>query len=54
MELEKLFLEAGFDEGVYQYFPINYEDVEMVIADKRIRGCSLTGSANSGKIVGGF
>jgi succinate-semialdehyde dehydrogenase/glutarate-semialdehyde dehydrogenase len=40
--------------GVYQYFPVNYEDVEMVIADKRIRGCSLTGSGASGRIVGAF
>ena len=52
IELEKLFLEAGFPEGVYQYAPIDYKDVELVISDKRIRGCSLTGSANSGKIVG--
>lgn len=54
MELENLFLEAGFPEGTYQYAPIDYEDVERVIADKRIRGCSLTGSAASGKIVAAF
>lgn len=54
MTLEKLFVDAGYEEGVYQYAPIDYEDVELVIADKRVRGVSLTGSAMSGRIVGGF
>lgn len=52
IELEKVFLEAGFDEGIYQYFPINYKDSEVIISDKRIRGVSVTGSAQSGRSVG--
>lgn len=52
LALEKAFHQAGFAHGVYQYFPINYDDDELVISDERVRGVSLTGSLAAGRIVG--
>jgi succinate-semialdehyde dehydrogenase/glutarate-semialdehyde dehydrogenase len=54
LELERLFQEAGFPKGVYQYFPINYKDGERAIASKKVRGCSLTGSGKAGQSVGEY
>ncbi len=50
-ELEKLFIKAGFPLGVYQNLPISIEQTEKIIADRRVRGLSLTGSVKAGRVV---
>ena len=50
-ELEKLCTSAGLPVGVYQDIPISIKQVEKVIADRRVRGVSLTGSVQAGRAV---
>ena len=49
--LEKLFVDAGFDEGEYQNLYITNEQAEKVLSDKRVRGVKFTGSTTGGKAV---
>jgi succinate-semialdehyde dehydrogenase/glutarate-semialdehyde dehydrogenase len=49
--LEKLFLEAGFPEGVYQNLLVSGEQVAKVIQDPIIKAVSLTGSEKAGASV---
>jgi len=51
LAIEKLFLEAGFPENVFRAIMIQHEDVEAVIANKYIKGVTLTGSGRAGKAV---
>ena len=51
IELEKLFVKAGFPVGLYQNLPISVEQTEKVIANSRVRGVSLTGSVKAGRAV---
>ncbi len=51
MEVEKLFLKAGFPEGTYKHIPISLEQTAKVIADPCVQGVSLTGSVRAGKAV---
>ena len=51
LQLEKLFLSAGFPSGVCQVLPISHEQTGKVIADRRVRGVSLTGSVKAGRAV---
>lgn len=49
--IEDTFIEAGFDEGVFQCINIDIPLVEKVIADKRVKGVTLTGSDRAGSSV---
>jgi len=49
--IEKIFLEAGFPEGVFQNLIIPAERVSSLIADSRVQGVSLTGSEKAGRAV---
>ncbi len=51
VELEKLFLQAGFPSGVYSNIRISEEQTQKLIQDFRIRGVSLTGSVKAGRAV---
>lgn len=51
LELERVFLEAGFPDGAFQNLIIPTERVENVIQDRRIAGASLTGSVRAGSAV---
>ena len=51
LKLEELFLKAGATPGAYQNLFISEAQVEFILADKRVRGVSLTGSENAGKAV---
>ncbi len=51
VQLEALFLKAGFPSGVYQNLPISIEQTKKVISDSRIQGVSLTGSVRAGRAV---
>src|SRR3990170_4571396 len=51
LELEKVFLEAGFPEGVYQTLLIDGNTASSLIARDEISAVSLTGSLSSGQKV---
>lgn len=51
LALERIFLEAGFEEGIFQTLLIGSDIVEPIIADKRVRGVTLTGSEFAGRKV---
>jgi acyl-CoA reductase-like NAD-dependent aldehyde dehydrogenase len=51
LEIERVMLEAGFPEGVFQNLILKTEDIVNVINDKRIQGASVTGSVRAGSAV---
>lgn len=51
LKIEDLFREAGFPSGVFTTLLINSKQVEKVIANKKIRGVSLTGSVTAGSAI---
>ena len=50
-ELETLFLNAGFPDGVYQNLSISVEQTKALIAHRIVKGVSLTGSVRAGSSV---
>jgi succinate-semialdehyde dehydrogenase/glutarate-semialdehyde dehydrogenase len=46
--LEKLFIEAGFEKGVFQNLFVDIDKIESVVADPFIKGVTLTGSNLAG------
>lgn len=52
LALEKLFLEAGFPEGVFQTLLVRANAIEGIIRDPRIKAVTLTGSEPAGRDVG--
>jgi len=51
LEIEKLFKEAGFPDGVFTTLLISAKTTEKVIRDQRIAGVTLTGSEMAGRKV---
>lgn len=51
LELERVVLEAGFPEGVFQNLILRTEDIVNVINDRRVQGVSVTGSVRAGSAV---
>src|SRR5262245_48382895 len=51
LEFERVMLEAGFPEGVFQNLIIKRDDVVNVINDGRVQGASVTGSVRAGSAV---
>jgi succinate-semialdehyde dehydrogenase len=51
LEFERVMLEAGFPEGVFQNLILKTEDIVNVINDSRVRGASVTGSVRAGSAV---
>lgn len=51
LEFERVMLEAGFPEGVFQNLILKTEDIVDVINDSRVRGASVTGSVRAGSAV---
>lgn len=49
--IEKVLLEAGFPEGVFQNLKIGHQDVKEVLEHQAISGVSLTGSEKAGAEV---
>lgn len=49
--IEKVFIDAGFNEGQFQNLFISNEQAANIIADKRVAGVKFTGSTNGGKQV---
>jgi succinate-semialdehyde dehydrogenase / glutarate-semialdehyde dehydrogenase len=52
VELEKLFLGAGFPEGAFQTLLIGAEQVDAILNDPRVKAATLTGSEQAGIQVG--
>jgi succinate-semialdehyde dehydrogenase/glutarate-semialdehyde dehydrogenase len=48
LEIERICLEAGFDEGVFQTLLIGSEQVDGVLGDPRIVAATITGSEDAG------
>ena len=51
LELERMMLESGFPEGVFQNLILKTEDIVNVINDPRVQGASVTGSVRAGSAV---
>ncbi len=51
LEFERIMLEAGFPEGVFQNLILKRDDVANVINDPRVQGASVTGSVGAGSAV---
>jgi acyl-CoA reductase-like NAD-dependent aldehyde dehydrogenase len=51
LEFERIMLEAGFPEGVFQNLILRTDDIVNVINDPRVRGASVTGSVRAGSAV---
>lgn len=51
LALQELFDQAGFPAGVIQTVFANEAQISHIIADPRIRACTLTGSEKAGSIV---
>jgi succinate-semialdehyde dehydrogenase len=51
LELERVMLEAGLPEGVFQNLILKTEDIVNVINDGRVQGASVTGSVRAGSAV---
>lgn len=49
--IEKIFLEAGFPQGIYQNMPIDHDQASKVIAHKNIKAVSFTGSTGAGRKI---
>lgn len=54
LAIEKLFLEAGFAQGLFQTLLIPSSRIESLIRHPLIRGISLTGSEKAGRAVAGI
>ena len=52
LAIEKLFVDAGFPEGVYQNIFISGSQSELILAHRHVRGVNLTGSEGAGSAVG--
>jgi succinate-semialdehyde dehydrogenase len=51
LEFERVILEAGFPEGVFQNLILKTDDIVNVINDPRVQGASVTGSVRAGSAV---
>ncbi len=49
--IEQIFRDAGFPVGAYVNLYAGHDQIETVIADKRVQGVSLTGSERAGAAV---
>jgi succinate-semialdehyde dehydrogenase/glutarate-semialdehyde dehydrogenase len=51
LAIERLFLEAGFEEGVFQTLLVTSAQVEPIVEDERVAAVTLTGSERAGAAV---
>lgn len=49
--IEEIFLEAGFEKGVYQNIPLDSKHIQEIIELPQIKAVSLTGSEKAGSAV---
>ncbi|MEY8847504.1 NAD-dependent succinate-semialdehyde dehydrogenase [Psychroserpens sp. XS_ASV72] len=51
LEIEQLFLDAGFPKGCFQTLLVSHEQIETIISSSTIKAVSLTGSEPAGRKV---
>ncbi len=51
LAIEELFQAADFPAGIFQNLFISHDQVQVLLADRRLQGVSLTGSTSAGKKV---
>ena len=51
LEFERVMLDAGFPQGVFQNLILKVDDIVNVINDPRVQGASVTGSVRAGSAV---
>src|SRR5437762_2354704 len=51
LAIERVFRDAGFEEGVFQTLLVTSEQVERVLDDERVVAATLTGSESAGAAV---
>ena len=51
LEFERVMLEAGFPQGIFQNLILKRDDIVNVINDPRVQGASVTGSVRAGSAV---
>lgn len=51
MEIEKVFIDAGCPEHIFQNLRVSHDDIEELIAQDSITGVTLTGSTRAGSTV---
>src|SRR5215470_14438060 len=51
LEFERVMLEAGFQQGIFQNLILKRDDIVNVINDPRVQGASVTGSVRAGSAV---
>src|SRR5436305_6251103 len=51
LAIEKIFRDAGFEDGIFQALLIENETVEKIIRDPRVKAITLTGSERAGSAV---
>ena len=54
LEIEKVFLEAGFQKHIFKTLLIDSKTAMRIIAEDRVNGVSLTGSITAGLEIGGL
>jgi succinate-semialdehyde dehydrogenase/glutarate-semialdehyde dehydrogenase len=51
LAIERVFLKAGFPQGVFQTLLVGADKIETVIADENVQAVTLTGSEGAGSKV---
>ena len=51
LEIQKVFVQAGFPEGLFQSVIAPIDATESILADPRVQGVTLTGSTRAGQSV---
>jgi len=51
LEFERVMLEAGFPQGIFQNLILKRDDIVNIINDPRVQGASVTGSVRAGSAV---
>lgn len=51
IEIEKLFLDAGFPEGCFQTLLVSHQQIEDIIGNDIVKAVSLTGSEAAGRTI---
>jgi succinate-semialdehyde dehydrogenase/glutarate-semialdehyde dehydrogenase len=54
LAIEEIFSKAGFADGAFQVLLIGSDEVEKIVADKRVKAVTLTGSEIAGATVAGI
>ncbi len=51
LEIEQLFLDAGYPEGCFQTLVVSHDQIEKIVENEHIKAVSLTGSEKAGRKI---